>query len=444
MIFLFLLLCLGGAELLGPVRESLLRSAHKHRHGHARKEPCSSPVFHAPSPLPPSPVTACLFATAAAFEETVHPAAFRVVLAESRNESTTVHLTYLSASSTAVIGRDIRSFNTTVVIPAGETLAIVKVRPYDDGNDNDAAAQTITLRIADSTNGTLLCPRTATSLLFKRGFFLRLLSSLFSPLLGGPNFDAAGSPLQVAPTAPVPVNGESNPTVVDFFDVCQADQDCVIAEAMTYVTLTLPVSPENAAKSFGFIHIHLGATLEVLVAPGGARSDYELRCKSMLVVDGGRFRVGYSGAPFGIDGSTFTLKLYGAETDPAINCLDPTCGVPLETWSTGGAQLYSNPSIPNGTDYFYSYKPMVFEPTSSQNFFGKKVLAVGWGGRLHLHGALGAVSNSSIDFVEGSKASWSRVKNPVSNGTNVEFQVENEADFVQSWFPTGENKERFP
>ena len=79
--------------------------------------------------------------------------------------------------------------------------------------------------------------------------------------------------------------------------------------------------------------------------------------------------------------------------------------------------------------------PMVMEPMDSTNYFGRKVLAVGYGGRIHLHGAMGASRNSSVDNVVGSGASWSRVKNPVVSGTNISFQVENAADFAASWFP---------
>jgi hypothetical protein len=274
---------------------------------------------------------------------------------------------------------------------------------FQKGNDREAPVLTIILEIVEPSVLSS-CAQNATALLFKRTFLHRLLASLFSPFgflssFASPVAPAASTLQSPDAAAPAQTVGAAEPPVPspqDFFDVCRDGQDCDISEPGTYVTLTLPVSPQNAAKSFGFITVHLGATLEVLVnnATSVPRSDYTLRCRSLLVVDSGVLRVGYSNRPFGTDGSiflsfyffflpfdclagsTFTIQLYGSEANvTAITCPSDSCGAPnISLWSHDNV-LYPNPSLPSGSDYFYRYFPLVFEPSNSRNYFGRKVNA---------------------------------------------------------------------
>jgi hypothetical protein len=165
-------------------------------------------------------------------------------------------------------------------------------------------------------------------------------------------------------------------------------------------------------------------------------SKFTLFVKSLLVESGGSFVVGRETHPFGsTSGSIFELGLYGSNEDYSVTCSTADCGVPPLIWNNSNC-LSPNPSMPThkGTsirdcitpgsadaemgDYFYQYQSLVFE-TRATNYFGRKVLAVSYGGTLELHGAMGNSYQST-----GSGASWARVSNPVSSGEGVEFQVD--------------------
>jgi hypothetical protein len=117
----------------------------------------------------------------------------------------------------------------------------------------------------------------------------------------------------------------------------------------------------------------------------------------------------------------------GTETGP--------CGVPKEIWETNGTGLFRLPGFREGEeDYFYQYGPLygdgacndrtVFEngkcgsPEGKVGYFGKKVLAVSFGGTLDLKGWKGACYGKedcgelglNVDDPLRSAPSWTRLR----------------------------------
>ena len=144
--------------------------------------------------------------------------------------------------------------------------------------------------------------------------------------------------------------------------------------------------------------------------------------RSILVENGGSLIAGSPEEPIGTKDikNTLTIHLYGSENDkaPGITCRTTsvddhiTCGVPNDRWAHGNS---SKGTLPGGVpdDYFYAYKnlPTYDGQNEGDYFFGRKTLAVSYGGKLQMFGKKGA---TYFDKVDQSKAAI--VKAPVKKG----------------------------
>jgi len=132
-----------------------------------------------------------------------------------------------------------------------------------------------------------------------------------------------------------------------------------------------------------------------------------------------------------------SIWLYGSKSDdiPSITCLsDATCGVPQQIWNsnpnvamkpmvmpTGPCTKASSidPESPAGTDCFYQYE--IFDKDDVAGaFFGRKVLAVSYGGTLLLRGQKGirevTPNGPAIDAnPSDSGTSWVRLNKTISS-----------------------------
>jgi hypothetical protein len=123
---------------------------------------------------------------------------------------------------------------------------------------------------------------------------------------------------------------------------------------------------------------------------------------SILVENGGTLQAGFNQPVVG----PVSIWLYGSKDDgiPSITCLSsPTCGVPTNIWNSNPNVVMQkmpqmnapcvpasnfDPTTPVGKDCFYQYE--VFDQGDAPGaFFGKKVLAVSYGGILYLRGQKG-------------------------------------------------------
>jgi hypothetical protein len=167
---------------------------------------------------------------------------------------------------------------------------------------------------------------------------------------------------------------------------------------------------------------------------------------SILIENGGTMQAGFD-APLA---GPLSIWLYGSKDDgiPSITCVSTNCGVPQKIWDSNplvatnvanGTMVMpsapctlastADPTVlsPVGTDCFYQYE--VFEPGDAPGaFFGKKVLAVSYGGSLLLRGKKGireATANGlAIDATPSdSSTSWVRLTENISAGT-TSFHVD--------------------
>lgn len=143
--------------------------------------------------------------------------------------------------------------------------------------------------------------------------------------------------------------------------------------------------------------------------------------ESILVENHGALIAGSTQAPIGTKDGQLTIHLYGADQlveplsdyrfgaatkkgNAGIVCQSAggLCGVPEEIWNSnvdvsvgdGNYPGSVKSDLPGGVhDYFYRYQPMPFddgETNGQVGYFGRKVLAVSYGGTLQLFGKKGA------------------------------------------------------
>ncbi len=143
-------------------------------------------------------------------------------------------------------------------------------------------------------------------------------------------------------------------------------------------------------------------------------SEIHLWAKSILVESDGEILAGTEQAPFGTNKGVLTIHLYGSDTDKeGIECKSPQvtsgvlCGATREAWQSNGA---SPVSLPGGvTDNFYRY--MAHDNTAGETgFFGRKVLAVSFGGTIKFFGKKGAKYGGNVPNYD-SGTSWVRLRN---------------------------------
>lgn len=152
--------------------------------------------------------------------------------------------------------------------------------------------------------------------------------------------------------------------------------------------------------------------------------------KSIIIENHGSLIAGSPADPFV---SKLTIHLWGLQqgtqgTHPeryydayGVPCRSPDaesmgfsdCGIPKSVW---GSNANSDPesciedSLPGGvTDCFYKYRPITFDGADPHAFFGYKVLAVSYGGTLHLYGAKGAMYPATPLSASDTGTSWTRL-----------------------------------
>lgn len=154
---------------------------------------------------------------------------------------------------------------------------------------------------------------------------------------------------------------------------------------------------------YGAVNIYGGGKLTF------ADAKIDFWASSILVENAGTLAAGTPSAPMGTQGGVLTIHIYGKDQGAGgagVICKsDVRCGVPEAIWNSEGA---SKLSLPGGvSDYFYAYKPLMFDGGNPNAYFGYKVLAVGYGGSLQLYGAKGATYVELADSDPG--RSWSRL-----------------------------------
>lgn len=167
--------------------------------------------------------------------------------------------------------------------------------------------------------------------------------------------------------------------------------------------------------------------------------------ESILVENEGSLIAGSTSAPIGSNGGKLTIHLYGADQlqsplsdyrfgaatrkgNKGIVCQSPggLCGVPEPIWKSnlnipvedGNYPKSIKSDLPGGVrDYFYHYKALPFddgETDGQVGYFGRKVLAVSYGGTLQLFGKKGATyrENAVCNPADPSSSctSWARLE----------------------------------
>ena len=179
---------------------------------------------------------------------------------------------------------------------------------------------------------------------------------------------------------------------------------------------------------YNYINILDGGTLEFKDA------NINFWANSILVENGGSLIAGTQSDPIGPD-NTLTIYLYGSNTDNHITCqTDSMCGIPSTIW-TSNTKTTINPtscnknSMPDGeSECFYDYiDPM----NPSDNYFGKKVLAVSYGGIIEMYGSKGASSGNLPSSNSGT--SWVRLAQNLSPGDSASvFTVNRAVDWAEN------------
>jgi len=186
----------------------------------------------------------------------------------------------------------------------------------------------------------------------------------------------------------------------------------------------------NSACSVGAGIYHYG---NVNIVSGGTLSfqdkEIDFWAQAIVVENGGSLLAGDSVNPIGKNDGVLTIHLYGADQGPGgtgVACkTDAQCGVPPEIWGAGdGQKVCLPPDAPNTPpdqcrvyDYFYPYMPLAVDDGNSARYFGYKVLAVTYGGTIHLFGQKGASYGTLTASDSGQ--SWVRLAQTVKQGEDT-------------------------
>jgi hypothetical protein len=177
------------------------------------------------------------------------------------------------------------------------------------------------------------------------------------------------------------------------------------------LVLDKPMLVKAGTYNYGYINIVDGGSLEF------ADAKIDFWTKSILVENGGSLKVGDNATPVGTlnEANTVTFHLYGGHTDLGIGCYEDNCGVPASTWTSNGQKKVMLPGQ-STRDYFYAYQKLPGDTSkegitggtnkrsADQCYFGRKVIAVSYGGGLAMFGRTGQA------------ASWVRLAKSVKAG----------------------------
>jgi hypothetical protein len=151
----------------------------------------------------------------------------------------------------------------------------------------------------------------------------------------------------------------------------------------------------------------------------------DLYASSILVMNGGTLGAGTADDNGAITGP-MTIHLWGASNSAAIDCekpdgaMDATCGVDPNTWNSNKMdQIYPTTACkvdPKIGDCFYQYD----DPAQSFLYFGRKVLAVSYGGTLQLFGKKGSTFDGLNPTPSNTGKSWTRLTQDLpADGTQL-------------------------
>ncbi|MBK6769796.1 MAG: G8 domain-containing protein [Ardenticatenales bacterium] len=225
--------------------------------------------------------------------------------------------------------------------------------------------------------------------------------------------------------------------------------------------------------AYEFVNVADGGTL--YFQDDGRAIDF--RAKSILVEMGGTVRAGSWDEPFGAKGGSLTIGLWGDDptaegtrrpaSEPGIRCIG----------GQGETGCYPEDRVDRfclGTDpddpctareagaigdnaRFEGYRDLEYD----EGFFGYKVLAVSYGGRLELFGRRGVVPNASdptarvehptcappgpdLHATEATGSSWARLAAPIGPGT-TRLELDHPVDWAEGdrvalattdWYPS--------
>ncbi|MGB8770821.1 MAG: G8 domain-containing protein [Candidatus Korobacteraceae bacterium] len=183
--------------------------------------------------------------------------------------------------------------------------------------------------------------------------------------------------------------------------------------------------------------------------------DIDLWAANILVESTGSMIAGSPTVPFGQNGGTLTIHLWGpaqntgsgkGDGGAGVTCLSDTknqCGVPDTIWKSncpGGDCSMAMPINPTsctvtslpGTvnDCFYAYMPLEYDDGGSPvGYFGYKVLGVSYNGTLQLYGKKGATYTSLTPANSGT--SWARLTTTLTgSGSEHQFTIDRNVDWV--------------
>ena len=138
---------------------------------------------------------------------------------------------------------------------------------------------------------------------------------------------------------------------------------------------------------------------------------------SILVENEGSLTAGSPDNPIGTGdpANVLTFHLYGDTTDTGITCKTGNCGVSQTDWASHPTAKIK---LPGGvSDYFYEYKKLPTDQDLGDGvYFGRKTLAVSYGGTLQMFGKKGATYNASTQMPTTSGTSWARLNQSVKKG----------------------------
>jgi cell migration-inducing and hyaluronan-binding protein len=207
----------------------------------------------------------------------------------------------------------------------------------------------------------------------------------------------------------------------------------------------------NHKSYFGNVNIVEGGVLLFRESNGPGNSQTDFWASSIIIENGGAMTAdGGPDRPYGINGGTLTIHLYGineAVWNPVTEKFDKQnagapcksdpvdskgmaqgpCGVDRLIWESNGSKevrlpINDDKNLPI-TDYFYQYGPLRGDAKcddgtiwnngqcGTQNgkvgYFGNKVLAVSFGGQLLLNGYKGATSAENNQESDPTYSGWS-------------------------------------
>ncbi len=159
-----------------------------------------------------------------------------------------------------------------------------------------------------------------------------------------------------------------------------------------------------------------------------ADADTDFWAKSILIEKSGTLQIGTQTSSIK---SSITIHLYGSSQDTdAITCKTPNtndthCGIDINTWNDQD----DHKDLPgNIKDHFYSYSRLVTDDNLPEDaYFGRKVLAVSYGGKLQMFGAKGA-DGKGVE--SGSGNSWVRLDKG-QNDDQKTLTLERPVDWVK-------------